>query len=544
MRRRVQRLQVSTFPFLAVLLCAMGSLILLLLVIDRRAKIVARHKSLEAAQAAAVEKIKLADNRKEEWERQRLDLHALLAREHEDLQQQVLVLSQRLADATRNLHEEQTQLRLCEQNLSRAREKLAAEQAMLNAQRASLRAPADEKAPRADLERLAKELAQLEETLLALKSLRQREQNTYSLVPYRGRRGSDRKPLYLECTADGLVVHPERLALTGPRFSGREIRQEVESRLSRFRPVTADADARDDRPYVLMLVRPAGITSYYEAQAALQGLKLDFGYELIDADWVLDFSETGGHEPWRAARSAVLPETMTVAPGPSRPPSSKGAGTQGMNPENPGTASSNPGGVRLAPPLPAAVPQSGGKVATGLPPVLMPRAPPDRGGPTATAPAPKLATTGNVPPQAPTHSGLKLPSGKEQTDPPEPSPRHLTPSAEDRKTPRTPASPLSRLLGSRDLVILIDCRAEGIVVHPSGRVFELDVLTNRGAGEHPLVEAVNQLIVRRQTSVRPGEPPYRPVLRFSIRPDGLRAYYRAFPLLEPLRLPMSRENVD
>ena len=31
MRQRRQRLQVSTFPFLAVLLCAMGSLILLML---------------------------------------------------------------------------------------------------------------------------------------------------------------------------------------------------------------------------------------------------------------------------------------------------------------------------------------------------------------------------------------------------------------------------------------------------------------------------------------------------------------------------------
>ena len=37
MRRRRHKLEVSTFPFLAVLLCAMGSLILLLLVIDRRA---------------------------------------------------------------------------------------------------------------------------------------------------------------------------------------------------------------------------------------------------------------------------------------------------------------------------------------------------------------------------------------------------------------------------------------------------------------------------------------------------------------------------
>ena len=46
MKRRRQGLQVTTFPFLAVLLCAMGSLILLLLVIDRRAKVVARAKAV------------------------------------------------------------------------------------------------------------------------------------------------------------------------------------------------------------------------------------------------------------------------------------------------------------------------------------------------------------------------------------------------------------------------------------------------------------------------------------------------------------------
>ena len=49
MRRRRAKLEVSTFPFLAVLLCAMGSLILLLLVIDRRGKAVARFKALQAA---------------------------------------------------------------------------------------------------------------------------------------------------------------------------------------------------------------------------------------------------------------------------------------------------------------------------------------------------------------------------------------------------------------------------------------------------------------------------------------------------------------
>ena len=64
MRRRRQVLQVSTFPFLAVLLCAMGSLILLLLVIDRRARVVARAKALQAVARAEAEDAKAVAARK------------------------------------------------------------------------------------------------------------------------------------------------------------------------------------------------------------------------------------------------------------------------------------------------------------------------------------------------------------------------------------------------------------------------------------------------------------------------------------------------
>ena len=48
MRKR-KKLEVSTFPFLAVLLCTMGALILLLLVMDKKAKKAALEKAYEAA---------------------------------------------------------------------------------------------------------------------------------------------------------------------------------------------------------------------------------------------------------------------------------------------------------------------------------------------------------------------------------------------------------------------------------------------------------------------------------------------------------------
>src|SRR5436305_1621069 len=45
-------------------------------------------------------------------------------------------------------------------------------------------------------------------------------------------------------------------------------------------------------------------------------------------------------------------------------------------------------------------------------------------------------------------------------------------------------------------------------------------------------------------TVRQGEPPYRPLVRFRVHPDGVRSYYFAYPLVEILGVPMSREYVE
>src|SRR5207249_3909594 len=99
MKRSRKRLEVSTFPFLAVLLCAMGSLILLLLVIDRRAKAVARAKAEQAIARVAEEDARRAAARRAEWERQQQALHALLAQETQDLQRQLQAVSAQAAAA-------------------------------------------------------------------------------------------------------------------------------------------------------------------------------------------------------------------------------------------------------------------------------------------------------------------------------------------------------------------------------------------------------------------------------------------------------------
>ncbi len=106
MRRR-HRLQVSTFPFLAVLLCAMGSLILLLLVLDRRARVVARARALQTVSQATAQQEQAAAEHRAEWERRRQALHQQLAEEDEGVREQIASLDSRFRAAAEALQEAQ-----------------------------------------------------------------------------------------------------------------------------------------------------------------------------------------------------------------------------------------------------------------------------------------------------------------------------------------------------------------------------------------------------------------------------------------------------
>jgi len=100
------------------------------------------------------------------------------------------------------------------------------------------------------------------------------------------------------------------------------------------------------------------------------------------------------------------------------------------------------------------------------------------------------------------------------------------------------------MLGNRNWTIHIDCGPDAVVVVPTGRRLSTGTMYAGGDSYGQLYEEVRQLIARRQATVRPGEPPYRVQVRFQVRPDGVRAYYLAYPALERLGVPMTRENLD
>src|SRR5206468_12306257 len=145
-------------------------------------------------------------------------------------------------------------------------------------------------ASRSELERMARALRQFEQTLADLKTVRQRQQQTYLVVPYRGRHGDNRQPIYVECTAAAIIFHPDRERMNSVEIKPPAIHDEIERRLAQhFAPAASSTAGNQPKPYLLLLVRPDGILTYTRLLAALRALNFDYGYEFIEQDWALDF---------------------------------------------------------------------------------------------------------------------------------------------------------------------------------------------------------------------------------------------------------------
>jgi hypothetical protein len=65
----------------------------------------------------------------------------------------------------------------------------------------------------------------------------------------------------------------------------------------------------------------------------------------------------------------------------------------------------------------------------------------------------------------------------------------------------------------------------------------------RPSGGNALLQSIQQLIDRKQASVRPGDAPYRPEVRFLVHPDAGRTYHAAYPLLDLLAAPKTAQTL-
>ncbi|MBX9787953.1 MAG: hypothetical protein K2Y37_03480 [Pirellulales bacterium] len=259
------------FPFLAVLLCMMGALILLLVVIARHARAQAQAEGVLAPPAAD------SPARREELDWRRGQLVAQRDRTQSELGEKRLELGH-YEEHARALRAELAELESAQAQLDQL-------------------ASTDAEQKRELQDRVAALNQQLTETQAKLLAARQKlasQPSSFSIVPYLGPNGTNRPPLFIECRSDSIVLQPEGVVLQAEDFEGplgpgnplASALRAAREHLARYRRTNV---GEMGEPYPLLLVRPDGIMAYWMARAALESWGGDFGYELIDADWNLDF---------------------------------------------------------------------------------------------------------------------------------------------------------------------------------------------------------------------------------------------------------------
>jgi hypothetical protein len=114
-------------------------------------------------------------------------------------------------------------------------------------------------------------------TLLSLQSSAQ----VVELTPT----GSRKTPVYVECRQEGLLVHPE-----GIQIPADGLERADGPWASRVAEIAGDAG----RQYVVFLVRPNGIDTFWKARAAVRDEKIDVGYDPVYAGGRIEFQQAGG----------------------------------------------------------------------------------------------------------------------------------------------------------------------------------------------------------------------------------------------------------
>ena len=275
MSRRRRGLSPTLFPFLAVLVCTLGTLILLLALVTRKAEHQARRDATVKVTATLQAAEDVAD-----WQRDSL---------LEIRQKQTADLETRRSQ----LAHIEDHLRRLDQELRLMTDKIVASQSKMN------------------VTELENEVKRLQEKAISLQAEIDQKKDArpngelpprVAILPYRGANGTQRRPIYIECVHDQIVIQPEGVriameALRGPMGPGNPLDAALRAARVHWQAVEPSP------PYPLLVVRPSGIIAYAAARVAMTAWDDQFGYELVPEDIELEFPE----------QTPILKEKLRVA---------------------------------------------------------------------------------------------------------------------------------------------------------------------------------------------------------------------------------------
>jgi hypothetical protein len=325
----------SLFPFIGVLLSTMGALLVVLIAVSRSARDAALRDVADKQQSAAAAQLALSDA-----ERQELEELAAVSKQAESLRAEAeaklrndqLRLSH-LEEQLRSLKDQVDKLRVADFELR------AMDEAHLDDRRQAER----------ELKRLHELIAESRERIRSQKEELAAKKKSFAIIPYEGPYGTKRRPLYIECQKDWVVLQPEGIKLAASDFappidSGNPLAAALRAAREHIVPSTNSVvPTKQMEPYPLILVRPDGVESYYAVRRAIESWDSDFGYEFVGADWKLEFPPADPqlakleHQAIEQARDhrEAMAAAAPRAYGPARVMGSYGSGFGGNSPVRP-----------------------------------------------------------------------------------------------------------------------------------------------------------------------------------------------------------------
>jgi hypothetical protein len=188
---------ISLFPFIGVLLSTMGALLVVLIAVSRSAHDSAV-REMTARKAAAA-------SAGQEESREKL----------QDVNEYVAKLNTVREEAQRRLRDDQLRLSHIEDHNRRLKEQLQSLQSSVN-ELVALEAEHydDRKQAEREIDRLNELIASTREAVEAARDENRSKKRSFAIIPYEGPHGTRRRPIYIECRKNEVVLQPEDIHLT------------------------------------------------------------------------------------------------------------------------------------------------------------------------------------------------------------------------------------------------------------------------------------------------------------------------------------------
>ncbi|MCA8999729.1 MAG: hypothetical protein KDA80_22220 [Planctomycetaceae bacterium] len=367
MSKRKTTPSVTLFPFLAVLVCTMGALILLLLVTTRRIRqqelerlaadtavevpvevpvIVSNETDVNAVpilitmpeSAPEPEDSPLLPTLYDDFEDRLAERQRLIRQKEAEYAQAMRDRDDQAADLQQRIQSDIAAALTLEQQLQAELESVTAELDQVNELLATVTAQrqtaqqlisgkktestelrdrfAKLRAERSELEALKDKL---EGDLAKAVQNKQKAAPKFQVVAYDGESGTTRRPILIECRDNGLSFAAERITLTPRELNGfppeaNPLQAGTAALYEYWRQQNAATES-DEAPYVLLIVRPGGTDAFYVARKLLEEWDHQYGYELIGTSDEIQWPEPddGAVLACRTAIEAMLSQRERIA---------------------------------------------------------------------------------------------------------------------------------------------------------------------------------------------------------------------------------------